>query len=139
MGNAPDRLISHNNLGPILNHIRHSLELRGNNLNRLVRLALLKALAAAQNHADAGIQRRLGLGRNELVVLLEDDATLRVAQDRPCDAGVLELVRGGLAREGAAGLVEDVLRGDFEAFAEVLARQGQVDGWGCDDDLCVVC
>jgi hypothetical protein len=136
---APNGLIRHNDFGPVLDDIRHSLELRSDNLNRLVRLALLEALAAAQNHADAGVQRGLGLGRNELVVLFEDDAALRVAQDRPCDASVLELVRGDFAGEGAAGLVVDVLRGDFEAIAEVLARQGQVDGWGCDDDLCVGC
>jgi hypothetical protein len=45
-----------------------------------------------------------------------------VAQNGPGDAAVLELVGGDLACEGAAGLVEDVLRSDFEAFAEMLAR-----------------
>jgi hypothetical protein len=59
-----------------------------------------------------------------------------VAQDRPRDAAVLELIRADLACEGAGWLVEDVLRGDFEARAQVLAREEEVEGgWG-DDDLC---
>jgi hypothetical protein len=61
-----------------------------------------------------------------------------VSQDRPCDAAVLELVDRDLACEGAVGLVEDVLRRDFEAFAEVLAGEEEVEGWGCNDDLCML-
>jgi hypothetical protein len=59
-----------------------------------------------------------------------------VAQDRPCDARVLELVGGDLAGEGAAGLVEDVLRSDFQTRAKVLAGEEEVQGWWGDDDLC---
>jgi hypothetical protein len=51
-----------------------------------------------------------------------------VSQDRPCDAAVLELVDRDLTREGAVGLVEDVLRCDFKAFAEMLAREEEVEG-----------
>jgi hypothetical protein len=58
-----------------------------------------------------------------------------VADERPGDAAVLELLSGNLACEGTTGLVEDVLGGDFEAFAELLARGDQVEGGGCDDDL----
>jgi len=29
------------------------------------------------------------------------------------------------------------LRGDFEAGAEVLAREEEVEGWRGDDDFCV--
>ena len=133
--NVPNRLIRHHNLTPILNLIRHSLKLLGHHLNRTPILALLQALTTAQNDAQPTVQRRLRLGSHERVVFLQDDPALRVAQDRPRDAAVLELVRGDLAREGARWLVEDVLRGDFEAGAEVLAREEKVEGgWG-DDDL----
>jgi len=135
---SPNRLISHDNLTPVLDLVRNSLELRRHNLNRLARLALLQTLTTAQNHAEPAVQRRLGLARNELVVLLENDTALRVAQNRPRDAAVLELVGGDLAREGAARLVEDVLCGDFEAFVQVLAGEEEVEGWWGDDDLCVV-
>jgi hypothetical protein len=30
------------------------------------------------------------------------------------------------------------LRRDFEAFAEVLAGEEEVEGWGCNDDLCML-
>jgi hypothetical protein len=46
------------------------------------------------------------------------------------------LVGGDFAGEGAAGLVEDVLRSDFETWAEVLAGKEEVESWWCDDDLC---
>jgi hypothetical protein len=101
----------------------------------LARLALLKTLTTAQNHAETAVQRRLGLGGYERVVLGEKRAALRVSEDRPCDAAVLELVCADLAGEGTAGLVEDVLRGDFETGAQVLAGEEEVEGWGGDDDL----
>lgn len=132
----PNRLVSNNNLAPVLDLIRNRLQLRRDNLNRLVRLPLLEALATAQNHADAAVDRGLGLGRNEVVVLLEDHAALRVAEDGPCDAAILELLRRDLAGEGAAGLVVDVLCGDLETLAEVFAGEEEVEGWRGDDDLC---
>jgi hypothetical protein len=47
------------------------------------------------------------------------------------------LVDGDFAREGAVGLVEDVLGGDFDALAKVFAGEEEVEGrWG-DDDLCL--
>jgi hypothetical protein len=139
MGNIPDRFIRNDDLAPVLDLVCNSLELAGHNLDRLARFTLLEALTAAQNHADAAVKRCLGLGRNELVVFLQDDAALRVANERPCDAAVLELLGGDLAREGAAGLVEDVLCGDFEALAEVLTGEEEVEGWRRDDDLCGWC
>jgi hypothetical protein len=59
-----------------------------------------------------------------------------VSDERPRDAAILELLGGDLTGEGAAGLVVDVLGRDFEAFAELLAGGNQVEGGGCDDDLC---
>jgi hypothetical protein len=59
-----------------------------------------------------------------------------VTDESPGDAGLLQLVDRDLACECAIGLVEDVLGGDFEALAEVLARGEKVEGWGSNDDLC---
>jgi hypothetical protein len=47
------------------------------------------------------------------------------------------LLSRDLAGKGSVGLVEDVLRCDLEALAKVLACEEEVEGWGCDDDLCV--
>lgn len=58
-----------------------------------------------------------------------------MADDGPGDAAVLELICGDLAGEGTAGLVEDVLRGNFEALAQVLACEEKVERWRGDDNL----
>jgi hypothetical protein len=135
MGSIPDRFVRNNNLAPVLDLVRNSLELASHNLNRLTRLTLLEALAAAQNHADATVKRSLGLGRNKFVVFLQDDTALRVADERPCDAAVLELFGRDLACKGTAGLVEDVLCGNFDTFAEVLAGEEEVEGGRSNNDL----
>jgi len=59
-----------------------------------------------------------------------------VAENRPRDVAVLELLGADLAREGAVALIEDVLGGDFDAAAEVLTCEEEVEGWRGDDDLC---
>lgn len=118
---SPDGLICDDDLTPVLDLVCHSLQLLGNNLNRLVGLPLLQALSAAQNYTQATVQRRLGLRCNEVVVFLKDDTALRVTKNCPCDAAVFELISGNLAGKGTAGLVEDVLCGDFESFTEMLA------------------
>lgn len=58
-----------------------------------------------------------------------------MAEKSPSDVRVLELRDGDLACEGAVGLVEDVLGGDFNAGAEVLACEEEVEGRGGDDDF----
>jgi len=58
-----------------------------------------------------------------------------VPEDGPGDVGVLELGDGDFAGEGAVGAVEDVLGGDFDAGAQVLAGEEEVEGWGGDDDF----
>lgn len=134
--NRPDRLIRHHNLTPILNFIRDRLQLARNMLHGDALLALLERLAAAQDDTQSAIERSLGLRGDEAVIFVEEDAALAVAEDRPGDAAVFELVDADLAREGAVGLVEDVLGGHFKAFAEVLAGEEEVQRrWG-DDDLC---
>ncbi len=69
---------------------------------------------------------------------MKDNAALGVTKQGPGDVGVFKLVDGNFASEGAVGLVEDVLGGDFEAGLEVLAGEEEIErGWG-DDDLCFV-
>jgi hypothetical protein len=133
--NIPDGLIGHDDLAPVLDLIRHSLQLARNNTHRLITLPLLQAFSTAKNNAQSTVKSSLGLAGDEIVRLLQNNAALRVPEDRPCDTTLFELVNGDLAGEGTVRLVEDVLRGYFKAGAEVLAREEEVEGGGCDDDL----
>lgn len=133
---SPDGLVGDDNLAPVLDLVRNSLELLGDDVDGGAGLPLLEALATAQDDANAAVERGLGLAGNECVVLLQDGAALRVAEDGPCDAAVLELLGGDLTGEGTVGLVVDVLGGDLEALAEVLAGQEEVERGGSNDDLC---
>jgi hypothetical protein len=135
---SPDGLVGNDDLAPVLNLVGDSLELLGDNVDSGAGLPLLETLTAAQDDADATIERSLGLAGNESVVLLQDGAALRVAKDGPCDTTVLELLGGDLTGEGTVGLVVDVLGGNLEALAEVLAGQEEVEGRRSDDDLCSV-
>jgi len=86
---VPDRLVRDHDLRPILHPLRHSLQLTGHHLDRLVRLPLLsthqphtpsstappylhplhtylQTLPATHNHPQPAIERRLRLARNEL-------------------------------------------------------------------------
>lgn len=118
---SPDGLVGDDDLAPVLDLVRNSLKLLGDNIDGGAGLPLLEALTAAQDDADAAVERGLGLAGNESVVLLQDGAALRVAEDGPCDAAVLELLGGDLTGEGTVGLVVDVLSGNLDALAEVLA------------------
>ena len=59
-----------------------------------------------------------------------------MSEQRPGDIRVLQLVDADLARESAIRLVEDVLCGDFDALAEMLAGQEEVQRRRRDHDLC---
>ena len=58
-----------------------------------------------------------------------------MAQDRPRDAAVFELGNADLTREGAVGLVVDVLGRDFDIGAAVFADEEEVDRWWGDHHL----
>lgn len=135
--NIPDGLVGNDNLAPVLDLLGNSLELLGDDLDGGAGLALLEALTAAQNDAQTAVNGSLGLVGDNLVRLAENGAALRVAENGPGDAAVLELRGGDLAGEGAVGLVVDVLRGDLESLAELLAGGEQVERRGGDDNLCV--
>lgn len=133
---GPDGLVGNNDLAPVGDLGAQSLELAADDLDGLASLALLQALAAAPDDAQAVLGGVLGLGGDDLVGLVENGAALRVTQDGPCDVAVLELGDGDLAGEGAVGLVEDVLGGDLDLGTEVLTGEEQVDCGRGDDNLC---
>jgi hypothetical protein len=66
---------------------------------------------------------------------LKDDATLRVSKDCPGDTTVLELIDADFAGEGTVGLIKDVLRCYFEAFAEMFTGEKEIKSWWGDDNL----
>lgn len=132
---SPDGLVGNDNLAPVLDLVRHSLELTRDNLDRLACLALLQTLTTAQNHTEAAVERSLGLAGHKLIRLVENDAALRVSENRPVDAAVLELLGRDFTCEGAVWLVEDVLCCYFEALAEVLAGEEEVQSWRGNDNL----
>lgn len=132
----PDGLVGNDDLAPVLDLVRNSLELLGDDVDGGAGLPLLEALTAAQDDADAAVERSLGLAGDESIILLQDGAALRVAEDGPCDAAVLELLSGDLTGEGTVGLVVDVLSGNLEALAKVLAGQEEVERGRSNDNLC---
>lgn len=134
--NGPDGLVSNDNLAPVADLLLESGKLVGNDLEGLARLALLKRLTAAPDDADTVLNGVLGLGGNNLVRLLEDGAALRVTQDGPVDAGVLELLNGDLASEGTVGLVVDVLGSNLDGLLlQVLTDGQEVKGGRSNDGL----
>jgi hypothetical protein len=68
--NAPDGLVGNDNLAPVLDLVRDSLELLGDDLDGLASLTLLQALTAAQNDAKTVVDGILCLAGNEFVGLL---------------------------------------------------------------------
>ncbi len=59
-----------------------------------------------------------------------------MAEDRPGDTAVLELGYANLTGESAIGLVKDVLGGDMDVRAQVLADEKEVQGRRGNDNLC---
>ena len=134
---GPDGLVGDDNLAPVLDLLADGGELADDDLHGLAGVALLEGLADAEDDVDAAVDGSLGLLGDEVVGLLEDDTALGVADEGPGDVGVLELGDGDLAGEGTVGLVEDVLGGDLNALAGVLAGEEEVEGGRGDDDLSV--
>lgn len=70
-----------------------------------------------------------------VVVFPQQYPPLAVADDRPIDLGIPQLLDADLAREGTIGLVVDVLRRDGDLRVGQLAGQQQVDGRRGNDDF----
>ena len=106
----PDGLVGNDDLGPVADLLLEGGELGGDDLE--------------------------GLAGNEGVVLLQDGATLGVTDEGPCDTAVLQLLGRDLTGESTVGLVVDVLGGDLDTLAEVLAGKEKVESRRSNNDLC---
>ena len=58
-----------------------------------------------------------------------------MSKNGPGDAGILELICRNLASKGTARFIEDILRGNFEAITEKLAREREIERWRGDYNL----
>lgn len=58
-----------------------------------------------------------------------------MADESPCDATLLELLSRDFAGKSTVRLVENVLSGDLDTLAEVLAGEKKVKRGRGDDDL----
>lgn len=136
---GPDGLVGDDDLGPVGADLGlEGVELLGDDGDGLAGLALLERLAAAPDDAQPAVGGDLGLGRDHLVRLAQDRATLAVAQDRPGHVAVLELLHRDLARVGAVGLVVDVLCCHLDVLVQRVTNVVQVQCWWRNDDLCCV-
>lgn len=63
--NGPNRLVSNNNLRPVLDLLLDSLQLGCDHIDSLVALPLFEALTTAEDNANAAIQSSLRLRGNE--------------------------------------------------------------------------
>jgi large subunit ribosomal protein L43 len=133
--NGPDGLVGNDDLAPVGDLGLEGLELSADNLDGLAGLALLQALAAAPDNTEAILGCVLGLGGDDGVGLVEDGAALGVAENGPGDLAIGQLGDRDLASEGTVGLVEDVLWGDLETLAKVLADKQEVQSRRGNDDL----
>lgn len=137
--NGPDGLVGNDDLGPVgrADLGLQGIQLLGDNGDGVAGLTLLQRLAAAPDNANTVVDGVLGLAGNEVVGVSEVRAALAVAQDGPGDAAVQELGDGDFAREGAVGLVQNVLRGDLDFLAQVLTSEEKVQSGRGDNNLCV--
>lgn len=136
---GPDGLVGNHNLVPVLGVKlgNNGVDLRLDNVNGLVGVALLEGLTNAENDRDTARDSKLGLLGNELVVLLDNSAALRVADDNPSGTNVLDLVNRNLTGVGARALDIGVLGGNANGGLAVLQKlDGPVEvreGRGNDD------
>jgi len=77
----------------------------------------------------------LELGLEEVIVLLEVLAALRVAEDDPLAPDVGDLLSRELASEGTHALEVAVLGRDLDTVLQASDDRGDVEGDGGNDDL----
>ena len=108
----PDRLVGQHQLrhGIRTHHFQHRVELGADHGLRGARLALAQRFADAHDRGQAGIQRRPGLARDEVVRFAMVGAALGVADDHVTATEILQHRGTDFAGEGAARLGRDVLR-----------------------------
>lgn len=99
-------------------------------------LTLLEGLADTGDDLEADGESGLDLVGDNLVRVAKEGAALRVAEDDPGDASVLDLLGGDLAGVGARVDSVRVLGSDLDGRLNVAGDVEEVDGGRSDDDLC---
>lgn len=137
---GPDGFVGNDNVLPVLllDGGGNGLELALDDIVGDVLLALLEGLTDTSDDLEARVEGRLDLVSYELVRVAEERAALRVAEDDPWDAGVLDLLGGDFTSEGARLLAVRVLGRDLDGLLDVTGDVEEVQGGGRNDDLCVL-
>mmetsp|Transcript_88654 Transcript_88654/g.173387 ORF Transcript_88654/g.173387 Transcript_88654/m.173387 type:complete len:290 (+) Transcript_88654:120-989(+) len=136
---GPDGLVGDDDVVPVLDLRDHSGQLPLVHLVRLPRLALLQQLADAEDHLHALLLADLHLLRRDLVGVAVLRAALGVADERPTDAEVGEVLRAPLPGESAEARGRDVLGGHGHAQAlDALLHHRDVQGRRADENVDLV-
>lgn len=97
---SPNWLVRNHDAVPVGDALEASLELLSQHFVGLFGLSLLKGLTAAQDSVESGFLGAEDFLRDDLVGFAEELAALRVANDGPLKAEVLDLLSGDFAGEG---------------------------------------
>ena len=89
----------------------------------------------SRNHLKDYREHRLKQNFTHVIILAQNHPPLAVADQRPSDIAVSQLVDRDLAGESAIGLIEYVLRGHLNALAEMLPDGQEIERWRGDDDF----
>mmetsp|Transcript_104148 Transcript_104148/g.299743 ORF Transcript_104148/g.299743 Transcript_104148/m.299743 type:complete len:290 (+) Transcript_104148:121-990(+) len=136
---GPDGLVGDDDVVPILDLRDDGGELALVHLVCLPRLALLQHLADAQDDLDALLLADLDLLRRDLVGVAVLGAALGVADERPPDAEVGEVLRAPFPGEGTEACGRDILGGHGHAEGlDALLDHGDMQGGGADEDVDLV-
>mmetsp|Transcript_6989 Transcript_6989/g.13748 ORF Transcript_6989/g.13748 Transcript_6989/m.13748 type:complete len:229 (+) Transcript_6989:433-1119(+) len=98
--NSPNRLISNDDLRPVLDFLEKGLHLGGKDLEHLTTVPLLKSLANAGNNAKALAKGIGAFLSDKFTGLIEDCAPLGVAEDDPRDLSINEHISTNLTSVG---------------------------------------
>mmetsp|Transcript_13954 Transcript_13954/g.41468 ORF Transcript_13954/g.41468 Transcript_13954/m.41468 type:complete len:318 (+) Transcript_13954:1-954(+) len=136
---GPHGLVRNDDVVPILDDGDDRGELALVDLVGLARFALLEQFPDAEDHLDALFLTFLNFLGGDLVSLAILRAALRVADQRPLDFEVVQMLGAPFARECAHPGVRHVLRGDHDAHALGLVLDaGEMHRRRGDDDLHLV-
>lgn len=120
----------------LANLLGNGIELTPAHLVRDALLTLVQGLADAGNDLEAASKRGLDLVGDDLVRVTEQRSALRVTEDDPRDAGVLDLLRGNLSRESTRVDEVAVLGSNLDRSVDVAVDVEEVDRRRSNDNLC---
>merc|ERR1711957_898678 len=108
---GPDRLVSNDDLAPVLNMLSDSSQLAGVDLGGASCFTLIEFLSNAGHHAHVVSQGVLHFESNDLVGFSEHVATLAVSEDDPVKAKVFEHLGRVLTSVSSVSVLGAVLGG----------------------------